>query len=104
MFRRSSQKIWMPLVFVCGLSSILFAQNTEEHPVKHITDSIAQSEPIKDTEEKAGPGFNAGEMIMEHISDSHEWHFFSVKRSDGTEWHASICLPVIIYTPGAGLS
>jgi F-type H+-transporting ATPase subunit a len=43
-------------------------------------------------------------MIMEHIMDSHEWHFFTIKRSDGTEWHGSICLPVIIYTPGEGLS
>lgn len=33
--------------------------------------------------------FDAGKMIMEHIGDSHDWHLFG---------HASIPLPVIIYT------
>ncbi len=33
-----------------------------------------------------------GEIIMEHISDSHEWHFFSIGDS-----HYSIPLPILIY-------
>lgn len=41
---------------------------------------------------------------MEHIMDSHEWHFFTITRKDGSEWHGSICLPVILFTPGEGLS
>ena len=48
-------------------------------------------------------GFSPGEVIMEHISDSHEWHFFDFESGSGIV-HASICLPVIIYTPGEGLA
>lgn len=39
-------------------------------------------------------GFNPGEMIIEHISDNHDWHLFG---------NVSIHLPVIIYKPGNGL-
>ncbi|MCS6992169.1 MAG: F0F1 ATP synthase subunit A [Chitinophagales bacterium] len=48
--------------------------------------------------------FNAGDMIMHHITDSHEWHFLTIKKKDGSEWHATIYLPVILYTPGEGWS
>ena len=41
--------------------------------------------------------FNAIEMIMEHISDSNEWHIASYQGSDGHEKHISIPLPVIIW-------
>lgn len=44
-------------------------------------------------------GFNAGEMIMHHIADSHDWHIMDI---DG---HAvSMPLPVIVYHPDKGLS
>ncbi|MCS6917653.1 MAG: F0F1 ATP synthase subunit A [Chitinophagales bacterium] len=49
-------------------------------------------------------GFNAGDMILHHITDSHEWHFFTIKKKDGSEWHAKLYLPVILYTPGEGWS
>ncbi|WP_157557931.1 F0F1 ATP synthase subunit A [Niabella aurantiaca] len=52
------------------------------------------------TEEK----FNPGEAILHHIADAHEWHFFSLKKSDGSEFHATIPLPVILYSPQRGLS
>lgn len=55
-----------------------------------------------DTAAGHGKGFNAGEMIMHHITDSHEWHFFTVKKKDGSEWHATVYLPLILYTPGEG--
>lgn len=43
--------------------------------------------------------FNAGESILHHIADSHEWHFFSLG-----EKHLTIPLPVIVYSPQRGLS
>ncbi len=43
-------------------------------------------------------GFNAGEMIMHHIGDSHAWHFATIG-----DFHATIPLPVIIYNPEKGL-
>ena len=42
--------------------------------------------------------FNAGEMIMHHIGDSHEWHFTTIG-----DFHATIPLLVIIYNPEVGL-
>lgn len=42
--------------------------------------------------------FNAGELIMHHIGDSHEWHFTTIGHT-----HLTIPLPVIIYNPEKGL-
>ena len=38
--------------------------------------------------------FNATEYILDHISDSHEWHILTKK--DGE--HVSVRLPVILYS------
>ena len=45
-------------------------------------------------EEKSS--FNAGEMIMHHISDAHEIHFFTLNEGAADEKHYSLYLPVII--------
>lgn len=47
--------------------------------------------------------YNAGKTIVDHIIDSHEWHFFSIKKSDGTCFNATIPLPCIVYSKGNGL-
>lgn len=39
--------------------------------------------------------FNAGEMIMEHVVDSHEWHILEIGN-----FHLSVPLPVILYYDG----
>ena len=55
--------------------------------------------------EEAGHGeiteeeFNATEYILEHISDTHEWHILTKK--DGH--HVSVPLPVILYSKHSGL-
>ncbi len=36
-----------------------------------------------------------GDMIMEHVTDSYEWHFFTIG-----EHHVSLYLPVILYDKG----
>lgn len=46
--------------------------------------------------EKEEKGFDAKEMIMEHISDSNEWHLWTTKSENGEEHHVSIPLPIII--------
>ncbi|HEY8387493.1 MAG TPA: F0F1 ATP synthase subunit A [Parasegetibacter sp.] len=43
--------------------------------------------------------FNAGESILHHIQDAHEFHLFSIG-----ETHVTIPLPVILYSPQRGLS
>jgi F-type H+-transporting ATPase subunit a len=42
--------------------------------------------------------FNAGEMIMHHISDAHEIHFFTLNEGTANEKHFSIYLPIILKT------
>jgi len=48
--------------------------------------------------------FDANEVIFGHIMDAHEFHFFSYQGSDGKEHHATISLPVILYSPQKGFS
>lgn len=43
--------------------------------------------------------FNPGETIIHHVLDAHEFHFFSFGHT-----HATIPLPIIIYSPQRGLS
>ena len=44
--------------------------------------------------------FNASEFIIEHISDSHEWHIFTKKNGE----HVALYLPVIVYNKENGLN
>jgi len=48
---------------------------------------------------KKEEAFNPGEMILHHIGDSHEWHWFSTDDNHFTSY-----LPIIAYRPGKGLS
>lgn len=57
--------------------------------------SFAFQQPEKESEGK----FNPGELIMEHISDNHSYHFF-----DWNGHPVAAPLPVIIYSPQRGLS
>lgn len=55
--------------------------------------------------EKEGENkFDAKEVIFGHVLDAHEFHFFSYKGDDGLEHHATIPLPVILYSPEKGFS
>ncbi len=58
-----------------------------------------QKEPVK--EKKI---FDANEVIFGHIMDAHEFHFLSYKDREGKEHHATIPLPVILYSKEKGFS
>ncbi len=47
-------------------------------------------------------GFDANEVIFGHVLDAHEFHFLSYKGSDGRDHHATLPLPVILYSPQKG--
>lgn len=49
--------------------------------------------------EKQKEGFDVTEVIMHHISDSHEWHILDYE-NNGETHIISIPLPVILYTNG----
>ncbi|MDQ6757551.1 MAG: F0F1 ATP synthase subunit A [Bacteroidota bacterium] len=51
------------------------------------------------TEKKS---FDANEVIFGHVLDAHEFHFLSYKGSDGLQHHATIPLPVILYSKEKG--
>ncbi|MBL0055753.1 MAG: F0F1 ATP synthase subunit A [Chitinophagaceae bacterium] len=48
--------------------------------------------------------FDANEVIFGHIMDAHEFHFLSYKDGNGEEHHATIPLPVILYSPQRGFT
>ncbi|MGI4743093.1 MAG: F0F1 ATP synthase subunit A [Janthinobacterium lividum] len=48
---------------------------------------------------KKGEAFNPGEVILHHVADSHEWHWFSTDNGNFVTY-----LPIIAYQPGKGIS
>lgn len=74
------------LSLVFGISgTAVFAQHEAPHGEVHGTEAPEE--------------FNAGKTIFGHISDAHEWHFFTVG-----ETHVTIPLPVILYSPERGFT
>ncbi len=47
--------------------------------------------------------FDASTFIIEHVSNSHEWHLMTIKKRDGTEKEVAIPLPIILYYRSTGL-
>lgn len=62
-----------------------------------LTLPVFAGEPAGTSEKEAA--FNPGEMILHHIGDSHEWHWFSTDNGHFTSY-----LPIIAYRPGKGIS
>lgn len=66
--------------------------------------SFAQGHPAEpgtnpEHPEKAEEKLDPGKLILDHIKDAHEFHFFTAG-----ETHATIPLPIILYSPSKGLS
>ena len=55
---------------------------------------VCQANEATSAEPKA---FNAGEMIIEHVTDAHELHFFTTGEGTPAEHHVSVPLPIILY-------
>ena len=87
-------KILLSLLVIVSFTGVSIAQDTHDH-AGHSHD--ANHQPVEAHAEE-NKKFNAGEVIMHHITDSHEWHFASI---GGT--HISIPLPVILYNTTHGL-
>ncbi len=65
--------------------------------------SFAQHPPVEEPVKKEKI-FDANEVIFGHIMDAHEFHFLSYKGADGHMHHATIPLPVILYSKQKGFS
>ncbi len=47
--------------------------------------------------------FDPGAAMLDHIADAHEFHFFTIEKEGGEDFHATLPLPVILYSPQRGL-
>jgi F-type H+-transporting ATPase subunit a len=88
----SSKSIKSILVAVFSLSLVFFSNV-----------AFAQDHHVEEPAKKAKI-FDANEVIFGHIMDAHEFHFLSYKGSDGKQHHATIPLPVILYSKEKGFS
>jgi F-type H+-transporting ATPase subunit a len=68
------------LIFVLSIFSVNAVSANESHEVA-LADTAANEE------------FNAGKFIIEHVSDSYEWHIVSFGHT-----HISVPLPIILYS------
>jgi len=86
---------FLALSFIFGIlfNSSVVASVQDHTMVVPATDTI--SEHSGKSEGHAGDKFNAGEMIMEHVVDNHEWHVAEIGHV-----HLTIPLPVILLYDG----
>ena len=50
--------------------------------------------------ENSNNSYDPVPVVMDHIKDAHDWHFFDYKDEHGHEHPVSVSLPVILYTDG----
>lgn len=67
---------------------------------------LSVSTPVKanDVPEKKEGGFNAQEVIFDHVLNAHEFHFMDLVHENGEKHPVSIPLPIIIYSPQRGFT
>ncbi|HEV7622274.1 MAG TPA: F0F1 ATP synthase subunit A [Flavisolibacter sp.] len=87
------------LVAVFSLFSMVSIAQEKENGKNHIN-----TEDNTSMNKEGKKKFDASEVIFGHVLDAHQFHFFSYKGSDGLEHHATIPLPVILYSPQRGFS
>ncbi len=85
------QRVKSLLVAVFSLGILFFSTPVNAQEPVH----EGPAEHHEPAEEKLDPA----KIIMDHIKDAHEFHFFTIG-----EFHATVPLPVILYSPTKGLS
>ena len=96
------------LVFLLALVLGLFGR--ANFAVADAAAGNESQEPAKEAasatpgEEKKG--INITELVFGHVSDSHEWHLWSIKnaKDESEETTVALPLPMVIYEPGKGFS
>lgn len=74
-------------VLLCGTPLSLTAQSA---------DSVSVETPAASASEE----FNAGDVIIGHVTDAHSWHLFDYCDKQGREHAVAIPLPVILFHDG----
>jgi F-type H+-transporting ATPase subunit a len=90
----SFTKNWFSRGFALAAGLMMFSFTAFANPEEHTAaaDSTVATETEHATEHAVEHGeekFDAGKMIIEHISDAHDWHIAG---------HLAIPLPIILYT------
>jgi F-type H+-transporting ATPase subunit a len=80
-------------VFGLIFASRIFASGQDQTMLVPANDSVF--EQTAKSESHSGEKFNAGEMIMEHVVDNHEWHIAEIG-----SLHLTIPLPIILLYDG----
>jgi F-type H+-transporting ATPase subunit a len=73
-----------------------FVSFASHDSVSHETAAVEAHSTENSHEQNHEQKFDAGEMIIHHITDAHEIHFFTLNEGTPAEKHFSIYLPVII--------
>ncbi len=81
-------------VFFSFILIAALAGNENSSDTSKTTSEIISNNSITHQAEK----FNPGEFMIEHITDSHEWHIITIGHT-----HISIPLPIILYSKYSGL-
>jgi F-type H+-transporting ATPase subunit a len=76
-------------LFFTGFFNVSFAQGQHD----------GQTNTAVTGSHKEEEKFDPAKTILEHIKDGHEFHFFTIG-----DFHATVPLPVILYSPQKGLS
>jgi F-type H+-transporting ATPase subunit a len=85
-------------ILVLTLSLFLVLSYTSLKAQEHATENPTEGHEPK--EEKLDPA----KIIMDHIKDAHEFHFFTIENKENPHesFHASIPLPIILYSAENG--
>ena len=86
-------------VLALGLSMSSFAQKEKTNNDNQYVTEDHKGGDKKDGHEEGKGGFDANEVIFGHVMNAHEFHFFSLG-----DFHATIPLPVILYSPQRGFT
>lgn len=80
-------------LFFLTLTLLLTAEPFQNNATANEPEAI-KTDTLK-TGQGEKKGFNAGEMILEHITDNHEWHITTIGSTD-----IAVPLPIILYHKG----
>jgi len=82
------------LCLVLALLLIFKGATAQHEAVGTENDSLkVTSENNHSPESKEEEGFNAGEFVIEHVTDAYEWHITTIGKT-----HISVPLPIILYS------
>ncbi len=75
------------------------SNDNEQHEQVHHSSDQHNSSDAEHVENHEEQKFNATEVIMDHIKDSHDWHLWTTKHGH----HVSVPLPIIVFSKNSGL-